>query len=180
MNAGVPTTLDHARHNWSPEHAYAGLNATADSGARVFWAYSFQSSENYAVSQQLSVFREMAESIIIRPSNVEIDVSYYGFRPVDPEEVASVASIVRQYNRSVLTTHTSGGIFGGDNMPEDVDAFDLLNNTSPFIFSCNIQRAVSIVDSLLYSAIVYLSNLLSRERLEHPTTQSELRNYIVV
>ncbi len=37
LDAGVTTTLDHAHSAWTNAHMLASLNASIDSGARVFW-----------------------------------------------------------------------------------------------------------------------------------------------
>ena len=144
LNAGVTTLLDHAHHNWSPASAWAGLNGSVDSGARVFWAYSFQNSTatNYTVSQQFSTFEAMAQ----RPprdapagtggSTVQLGIAYDSWGP-DPNraEAQRVADTALRHNVSVLTTHSVGGQFGADNTPEQVDAFGILNGSMPVVFS---------------------------------------------
>jgi hypothetical protein len=60
LNAGSTTTLDHAHHTWSDETSWAGLNASIESGARVFWSYAFHEVNNYTIAQQLVNFRDIA------------------------------------------------------------------------------------------------------------------------
>jgi cytosine/adenosine deaminase-related metal-dependent hydrolase len=52
LNAGVTTALDHAHHTWSNETAEAGLEASIESGARVFWSYAFHNVTNYTISER--------------------------------------------------------------------------------------------------------------------------------
>lgn len=62
--AGVTTIVDHAHHTWTPEHAAAGLRASVDSGARVFFAYTFQnSSDEFGVPEQIAQWKELAASM---------------------------------------------------------------------------------------------------------------------
>jgi cytosine/adenosine deaminase-related metal-dependent hydrolase len=64
MAAGVTTILDHAHHTWTPEHAKAGLDASVDSGGRIFFAYTFQnSSAEFGIPQQIAQWRELATNI---------------------------------------------------------------------------------------------------------------------
>lgn len=140
MNAGVTTTLDHAHHNWSPEAVYAGLNATIDSDARVFWAYTFHEvpAVKYTIAQQIPVFREVVESgLVDKSATTELGVAYdgWGRSALIPAQAQQIADLVREYDIPFMTTHTSGGIWGGDNMPEDVHAFELLNGSMPVVFS---------------------------------------------
>lgn len=139
MNAGVTTTLDHAHHNWSPEAVYAGLNATIESGARVFWAYALHNTTDitdYTIEHQIPLFREIAESTIFDRSPAELAIAYDNWGPVvNPQEVQTVVDLIKEHKPAVLTTHATGGILFVDNMPKDVHAVGLLNTSMPVIFS---------------------------------------------
>ena len=64
LAAGVTTILDHAHHTWTPEHSAAGLNASVESGARIFFAYAFQnSSAEFGIPEQISQWRQLASTI---------------------------------------------------------------------------------------------------------------------
>jgi cytosine/adenosine deaminase-related metal-dependent hydrolase len=137
LNAGVTTSLDHAHHTWSNETAYAGLNASIESGARVFWAYTFHDvpALNYTVKDQIPNFVDIAESDLLKENNVELGIAYDSFGPDPPEDAKKVADLAREYNVSVVTTHSLAGPFGVSNLPEDIHSFDLLNTTIPVVFS---------------------------------------------
>ncbi|OAA34022.1 amidohydrolase family protein [Beauveria brongniartii RCEF 3172] len=138
LNGGVTTILDHAHHTWSNATAYAGLNASAESGARVFWSYAFHniSSLNYTVSDQIPNFREIAESNILNGTATELGIAYDAWGPnPNVDEVQRIISLAREYNVSVITTHALDGVWGIGNSPEDVHSFGILNDTFPIVFS---------------------------------------------
>ncbi|OBS25208.1 hypothetical protein FPOA_05743 [Fusarium poae] len=137
LNAGVTTSLDHAHHTWSNKTAYAGLNASIASGARVFWSYAFHDvpALDYTVRDQIPNFVEIAESDLFDNSNVELGISYDSFGPNPPDVAKEVADLAKDYNVSVITTHALAGPFGVNNLPEDVHALGLLNTSIPVVFS---------------------------------------------
>lgn len=64
LSSGVTTTLDHAHSTWSPEFSATGLNASVDSGARVFYAYAFQnSSSQFGIPEQIAQWKELSTTI---------------------------------------------------------------------------------------------------------------------
>ncbi|KAL2688948.1 hypothetical protein Neosp_002998 [[Neocosmospora] mangrovei] len=137
LNAGTTTSLDHAHHTWSDDTAWAGLNASIDSGARVFWSYAFHEVANYTISQQLVNFRHIAESAPVKDTPVSIGVAFDGFSATTahPESVAAVFGLARDLDVAVITTHSSGGPYGSDNSPVDLHVLDMLNTSIPVVFS---------------------------------------------
>ncbi|KJK75074.1 hypothetical protein H634G_09709 [Metarhizium anisopliae BRIP 53293] len=138
LDGGVTTLLDHAHHTWSNATAYAGLNATVESGARVFWSYAFHniSSLNYTIPQQIPNFREIAESGIFDNTTTELGIAFDSWGPnPDVAEAEQIVHLAHQYNVSVVTTHCLSGPWGFNNLPEDVQRFDMLNGTIPVVFS---------------------------------------------
>ncbi|UPK92000.1 hypothetical protein LCI18_002935 [Fusarium solani-melongenae] len=127
LNAGTTTSLDHAHHTWSDDTAWAGLNASIDSGARVFWSYAFHEVANYTISQQLVNFRDIVESAPVKDTPVSIGVAFDGFTPAtaDPKSL----------DVAVITTHSTGGPYGAENSPENLNALDMLNISIPVVFS---------------------------------------------
>ncbi|KAF5013562.1 hypothetical protein FDECE_422 [Fusarium decemcellulare] len=137
LNAGTTTSLDHAHHTWSDDTAWAGLNASIDSGARVFWAYAFHEVTNYTISQQLVNFRNIAESAPVKDTPVSIGVAFDSFNPTtaDPVSVAEVFGLAKDLDVAVITTHTVGGPYGFENSPVHLHALDMLNTSIPVVFS---------------------------------------------
>lgn len=97
ISAGTTTSLDHAHHTWSDDTAWAGLNASIHSGARVFWAYAFHEVANYTIAQQVVNFRNIAKSAPVNDTPVSIGVAFDSFSPAtaDPESIASVFGLAR-------------------------------------------------------------------------------------
>jgi cytosine/adenosine deaminase-related metal-dependent hydrolase len=80
--AGVTTILDHAHHTWTPEHAKAGLDASVDSGARVFFAYTFQnSSAEFGVLEQITQWRDLASSMSSNLTSLAISYDDWATNP---------------------------------------------------------------------------------------------------
>ncbi|KAL7947080.1 hypothetical protein V8C42DRAFT_301047 [Trichoderma barbatum] len=140
MNGGVTTLLDHASHTWSAGTSYAGLNASVESGARVFWAFAFHNipSLNYTTSDQVPTFREMAtnKKLLLGGSPTEIGIAYDAWGPnPDVKEAQTVADLVKEFNVSVMTTHSLAGPWSISNLPSQVQQFGILNGTVPVVFS---------------------------------------------
>lgn len=140
VNGGVTTILDHASHTWSASTSYAGLNASVDSGARVFWAFTFHNitSLNYTAEDQFPLFREMAENkkalLGSSPAELGIAYDYWGSNP-DVNEAQTVANLAKEFNVSVVTTHSLAGPWGFSNLASQVQRFDLLGGSIPVVFS---------------------------------------------
>ncbi|KAK2029151.1 amidohydrolase [Colletotrichum zoysiae] len=136
LNAGVTTTLDHAHHTWSNETAEAGLKASIDSGARVFWSYAFHNVTNYTVSEQLENFRDIATKAVFDGTATSLGVAcdFFGPNPV-LADVNAVVDIAKEFNVSVITAHSLQGPWGYTNSPEDLHAVGALNISIPIVLS---------------------------------------------
>ncbi|KAH6690371.1 amidohydrolase [Plectosphaerella plurivora] len=135
LNAGVTTTLDHAHHTWSNETSEAGLQASVDSGARVFWAYAFHELQNYTLAHQYGNFRDLANAAAFEGSPTTLGIAYDAFNTADEAAIQPIADLIRDFNISVITTHYVSGPWGIDNSPKAVHGFGLLNTTIPVVFS---------------------------------------------
>ncbi|GAB1317056.1 hypothetical protein MFIFM68171_07266 [Madurella fahalii] len=136
LNAGVTTTVDHAHHTWSDETAEAGLRASIDSGARVFWCYAFHSLQNFTVNEQLANFRALATNASFQGTPTSLGIAYDSFGP-NPNltEVDAIVGLTREFNISVLTTHSLQGPWDFDNSPETFAKLSILDLPLPIIFS---------------------------------------------
>jgi cytosine/adenosine deaminase-related metal-dependent hydrolase len=81
LNAGVTTSVDHAHHTWSHEAAVAGLQASIDSNARVFWCYTIQDRENFSIDEQLADLRAVAATASFRGTPTSMGIAYDSFGP---------------------------------------------------------------------------------------------------
>ena len=140
LNAGVTTIVDHAHHTWTDETSIAGLKASAESGARVFWCYAFENTTNAdgprTVTEQIANFREVYATDDWKRSPTEIGVAYDSWGPQpDPAERRAILDLAEEYDVPVITTHSLGGPWGITNMPSDLAGLDALEGDIPFIFS---------------------------------------------
>lgn len=94
LNAGVTTTLDHAHHTWSDETSEAGLAASIESGARVFWAYAFHNVTNYTTAEQYDNFRAIAEEASFEGTRTSLGIAcdFFGPDPIE-DEVQTVVDL---------------------------------------------------------------------------------------
>ena len=82
LNAGVTSSLDHATHTWSKDAAEAGLQACIDSGARVFWGFTFANITGLVTVEQLyPIFRNMAAKVGSADSPTTLGIAYDGWGP---------------------------------------------------------------------------------------------------
>ncbi|KAL1862723.1 hypothetical protein Daus18300_008367 [Diaporthe australafricana] len=133
--AGVTTILDHAHHTWTPEHSAAGLNASVDSGARVFFAYAFQnSSAEFRIPQQIAQWKELVSTT--SGSLTELVVAYDSFtgNPNGADTLA-VLDLINQNNVSLLTSHNVEGPWMFGNSPQDLHRVGILNSSTPIVIS---------------------------------------------
>ncbi|KAL2213366.1 amidohydrolase [Sarocladium strictum] len=140
LNAGVTTIVDHAHHTWTDETSWAGLNASAESSARVFWCYAFENTTNAdgprTVEEQMANFRNIIQSDEWKRSSVEIGVAYDSWGPQpDINERSKVIDLATEHKVPVITTHSLGGPWGVTNMPSDLGGLDILKGDIPIIFS---------------------------------------------
>lgn len=96
LNAGVTSILDHAHHTFSDETAFAGVNASIDSGARIWWAYAFHNLTNgYTKEQQYGTFESIAKipEIVDEEMPTELGIAFDGFwdTSVDVQDIIDLA-----------------------------------------------------------------------------------------
>lgn len=94
INAGVTTTLDHASHTWSNETAEAGLRASVDSGARVFWAYAIRDITNFTIAEQIGNFRDLARAAIYEGTPTSLGIAHDTFSS-DAQGAAAVVALAK-------------------------------------------------------------------------------------
>ncbi|KAK8037786.1 hypothetical protein PG991_001132 [Apiospora marii] len=158
LNAGTTTSLDHAHHTWSNETSRAGLQASVDSGARVFWAYAFHNVTNFGVPEQLANFRQVLEDVPTKDTLVTPAMAYDSFY-ANPygQETVDVMALAREYNISAMTAHYLGGPWSTNNSPELLHELGFLNDTIPVVFSHGSFMTEKDAE-LLHSCNQYISN----------------------
>ncbi|KAI1141668.1 amidohydrolase family protein [Hypoxylon sp. FL0543] len=135
LNAGVTTTLDHASHCWSKDATNAGLQASIDSGARVYWSPAFYRTNEYPLAEQIADLKELASKKPASDDLTTIGIAYDGWSIAPPEDNQAVISLVKELNIPVLTMHYMGGPWSGDNSPEALQPLGVLNTDMAVVFS---------------------------------------------
>lgn len=133
--AGVTTILDHAHHTWTPDHSAAGLTASIDSGARVFFGYNFQnSSAEFGVPEQIAQGKELHSSTT--GSLTELVVAYddFAWNPTGANTRA-VMELINQRKVPVLTAHNSDGPWMLGNSPQDLYRIGVLDSSTAIVLS---------------------------------------------
>lgn len=95
LNAGVTTVLDYVEHTWSNSTAEAGLRASIDSGARVFWCYGIFDSTNFTFAEHVANFRDIALNRSFHNTTVSLGIGYDGFNPGVPEQTRTVTALAK-------------------------------------------------------------------------------------
>lgn len=100
LAAGVTTILDHAHHTWTPDLSSAGLNASIDSGARIFFAYAFQnSSAEFGIPEQIAQWKELASTISSNLTELVIAYDDFSGNPTGADTLA-VIDLIKYISRS--------------------------------------------------------------------------------
>jgi cytosine/adenosine deaminase-related metal-dependent hydrolase len=190
LNAGVTTILDHASGTWDNDTADAGLRGSIDSGARVFHSHVIHTLSNgYPIPDQIAKLKGFA-ALDLSNSSVEVGLAYDGWAGSPADEVNQVVAaakynfpfiqlriqlrFLRTTNLSVITTHYVGGPWGAVNSPPLLHSFDLLNISTPVVFSHGSFHTAEDA-GLLRSTNQYLSTTPESEfQYGHGNPHSEL------
>ncbi|KAB2571020.1 5-methylthioadenosine/S-adenosylhomocysteine deaminase [Lasiodiplodia theobromae] len=143
LNAGVTSILEHAHGTFSPEASAASLQASLDSGVRMWWCYGFSAFDDASIAD----FRTQAASHPSLAPNadslVQYGMAYDGWASASASEIDSVVALARDpaSNVAAFTTHTIGGPWHFDNGPvaltsKSPAAADFVANAPfPIVFS---------------------------------------------
>ncbi|KAF2834714.1 Metallo-dependent hydrolase [Patellaria atrata CBS 101060] len=135
LNAGVTTIVDHAHHTWDKETTLAGLDASIDSGARVYWCDAFHNLEGgWSFQEQLDYWEELTKHARLRGSATEVGIGYDSFGMGSEEEVKKVVELAKAHN-AIVTTHHLGGPLVIDNGPAVLHKAGILDSSCPVILS---------------------------------------------
>ncbi|KAH7403802.1 amidohydrolase [Cadophora sp. MPI-SDFR-AT-0126] len=138
LNAGVTSMLDHASHTWSKETSKAGLQASIDSGARVWWSYVVHDiGATFSIDDQFHNLEELAkdEGGLLKGSATEIGLAYDRFDSAPATEVERALKLAKDLDLSVITTHYVGAPYKASNSVELLDSYSALDTNIPIVFS---------------------------------------------
>ena len=94
--AGVTSTLDHAHSTWSAEKTNAGLQASLDSGVRVWYCYSLNPHQaGFSFAEQVADLKSMADEGRCKDSCVELGVAFDHFSGSSAQDVKRVLDLAR-------------------------------------------------------------------------------------
>ncbi|KAF2870090.1 amidohydrolase [Massariosphaeria phaeospora] len=132
LNAGTTTILDHAHHTWTREHAVAGYNASIDSGARVYFAYTFQNVTGFTIQDQLKHWRELDAG---KTSNLTSLVMSYDDFTANPygKDTQDLVELAKEAEIEVFTSHHVAGPWNFGNAPEDLHNAGILNTSTAVV-----------------------------------------------
>lgn len=136
LNAGVTSIVDHARHTWSKETSAAGLDASVDSGLRIFWAYAVQSLTNgFTIQHQLADLRSLYDAGKWKGTPTTLAVGFDEAIDQSKETVEAVLQAAKEVQASAFTSHYSGGPWGGEYLPQIMHKYGFLDANIPVIFA---------------------------------------------
>ncbi|KAK3210284.1 hypothetical protein GRF29_44g2237488 [Pseudopithomyces chartarum] len=139
VNTGTTTILDHASGDSSEETEDSILQATLESGVRIFHAFSVHdlgTATNWTVDLQIQKLRSLAtDPRLTNNSLVNLGLSFDAFPSAPKSQIEELWSIVRDNDLSLVTTHHLAGPYLNDNSPTLLDSLGWLNTSTPVIFS---------------------------------------------
>ncbi|UPK92038.1 hypothetical protein LCI18_002973 [Fusarium solani-melongenae] len=121
LNAGITSLLDHPHNIAAKEDAAAALVAHLDSGARVFFGYSFDSLGNFSISARAAHFREMQQDSRLPGGAVSMGVSCDSWSAVNQSDLEIIADL--------------DGIWNNAHRPSLFQELGLINQSFPIVLS---------------------------------------------
>ncbi|KAI8626008.1 amidohydrolase [Xylariaceae sp. FL1651] len=135
INAGVTTTLDHAHSIWSAGRAEAGLDASIESGARVYWAAALAPSPDYSVSDQIKDWKRWNSKKTTPNGLTTLSLGYDGWEWGTKEETQAIVKLIKDSKPPLLTVHWLGGAWQVESSPSLLHSFGVLNTSMAVVFS---------------------------------------------
>lgn len=144
IDGGTTTVLDHAHAVFTNDHIDAAVNATFQSGLRIFFAHAIQSIQKTGYTPQMAtdkLFSLAKDPRFADATNpVELGVAYDGWTFAPTEANSSLMNSIITHNNTVtkpdapislLTTHQVSGVFGVYNGPTLLHSLPISGITQP-------------------------------------------------
>ncbi|KAF5008007.1 hypothetical protein FDECE_5691 [Fusarium decemcellulare] len=135
LSAGVTSLLDHAHNVRSREIAEASLDAYADSGARVWFGYGFDPSDDFPIAERAAHVRQLITSEQLSGGLVEMGMAFDTWTTASEAELEEVIKLLKENQLSILTSHWLDGPWGFGHNPSLFQRLDILNESFPIVFS---------------------------------------------
>lgn len=135
--SGTTTIVDHAHGDSSEQTADAILNATLESGVRIYHALAIHDlGNNWTVGLQMQKIQSLSsDQRLSNNSLVSLALAFDAFSTMPASTVAELWSIVQNSSLSLVTTHHLGGPYVVNNSPSLLLSLGWLNDSTPIIFS---------------------------------------------
>lgn len=137
--SGTTTIVDHAHGDSSGQTADAILNATLESGIRIYHALAIHdlgNASNWTVDLQIQKLQSLSsDQRLINSSLVSLALAFDAFSNAPESQVKKMWSVVQNANLSLVTTHHLGGPYVVNNSPSLLLSLGWLNSSTPIIFS---------------------------------------------
>ena len=99
LNAGVTSTVDHAHGHWQQDDVHAGIKACIDSGARVFWGYTFHSiTKGWPIEEQFEHYKSKSQDPELKNGLVSLGIAYDGFALGNADMDRQVVNLAKYVN----------------------------------------------------------------------------------
>lgn len=96
LNSGVTTILEHAHATFSNETAAAYLNASIDSGVRMWFCYALHTLSNgFSVADQMANYKDLIRDERLPESLVKMGLAYDAFASASDDEIRSVLDLAK-------------------------------------------------------------------------------------
>ncbi|KAF4461847.1 amidohydrolase family [Fusarium albosuccineum] len=135
LSAGVTSLLDHAHNVRSREIAEASLDAYADSGARVWFGYGFDPSDDFPIAERAAHVRQLISGEQLSGGLVEMGMAFDTWTTASEAELEEVIKLLKENQLSILTSHWLDGPWAFGHNPSLFQRLDILNESFPIVFS---------------------------------------------
>lgn len=96
LNSGVTSILEHAHATFSNDTSAAYLNASMDSGVRMWWCYAFHELTNgFSIQDQIANFQHLSQDSRLSQSLVEMGMAYDAFASASSDEIQSIITLAK-------------------------------------------------------------------------------------
>lgn len=96
LNSGVTSILEHAHATFSNDTSTAYLNASIDSGVRMWFCYALHELSNgFSILDQISNFKDLRQDSRLDGSLVEMGLAYDAFASAPSDLIQSIIDLAK-------------------------------------------------------------------------------------
>lgn len=109
INAGVTSYLEHAHNNWQEQVMENGLQASLDSGARIWWCYHPMRRDNFPDDEQHQILKRLKNDLPQSEGLVRLGLAMDGLDHMSAADIQRAKQLARDLQAEALTAHYLGG-----------------------------------------------------------------------